>query len=172
MTMSFFCRLFCLIALACLGACQNNPNADKLATTANPSSNAAANNNSASAHPSDDPRGAISELLRACTKVEYIVYDAGITFESEGSNEVLRFLSYVTNTASGSGCPPDKYDGNAVFKNAQGEIKFQVQFNLPAVSNCNRVTFSHNNQTYHRTIDPNGIGFFGQVLNMRNQVGQ
>lgn len=158
-----FCRLFILMAIVLMSACHNNQldPADKKPTSGAAPSAATAK---------DDPRASVAEILRTCSKVEYMVYDAGITFESEGSNEVLRFLSYITNDIPGSGCPPEKYDGNAVFKNAQGEIKFQVQFNLPAVSNCNRVIFKHNNQTYDRTIDQNGIQFFGQVLNMRNQV--
>ena len=167
------CRILPIVVLLLLGACQSNTPASDASNTATTSTTpppAAATTTTDSRQ--GDPRAAIAELLRTCSKVEYMVYDAGITFESEGSNEVLRFLSYITNNPPGSGCPSEKYDGNAVFKNAKGEIQFQVQFNLPAVSSCNRVMFKFKDQSYLRTLDQNGIGFFGQVLNMRNQVGQ
>lgn len=164
-----------LLFVTFLGACSSNQS-DQNASKPNNGTGTAAptssNNTQATAAASEDPRPAIIEVLQGCTKVEYMVYDAGITFESESTNEVLRFFSYISNNVPGTGCPPDKFDGNVVFKNAQGEIKVQLQFNLPALSNCNRVTFKHKDKVYERTLDPNGLQFFGQVLNMRNQVGK
>jgi hypothetical protein len=169
-------RIFAFTVLVgLLGACHSNqldPNAQKPAngTTATTPS-AATNTATAPTAGTQDSRGEVMAVLNNCTKVEYMVYDAGITFESESNAEVLRFFSYVSSNPPSAGCPVDKYDGNAVFKNAQGEIKMQLQFNLPALSNCNRIMFTVNGTRYDLSLDANGLQFFGQVLNMRNQVG-
>lgn len=114
----------------------------------------------------------LAKILSECTKVEYMVYNAGITFESESNQEVMRFGSYITNyEPAPNACKTSDYDGGVVFKNADGNIKMSMQFNIPALS-CNRITFKMGDKSYTRTLGQPGLDFFGQVLNLRNQTQQ
>ncbi len=119
---------------------------------------------------SHDPRPDVAPVLQQCVKVEYALFDLGITFESQSNQEVMRFFSYISNTPANASCPKEKYDGGIVFKDANGDIKADMLFNLPAVSNCNRVRMKHDGKNYDVTLDNNGLAFFGQILNLREQA--
>lgn len=162
--LSLLITIFLLFSVACNQAGQhqaengtNNTHGSATATSSNPAA-------------SHDPRPDIAPILQQCVKVEYALFDLGITFESQSNQEVMRFFSYVSSTPANASCPKEKYDGGIVFKDNNGDIKADMLFNLPGLSQCNRVRIKQDGKEYDVTLDNNGIAFFDQILKLREQA--
>ena len=117
----------------------------------------------------ESPLPKVKELLSSCVKVEYLLYDLGISFETESNEEVMRFYSYIMNQpANVTNCKQGKYDGSVVFKDTNGDIKLGMEFNI--LNGCNRVSFPMDGKNYELPINEAGLGFFNQILNMRSKA--
>lgn len=109
-------------------------------------------------------------ILQHCSKVEYMLYKAGLSFESEGKPEVIRFLGYIdAKIADESKCGSD-YDGGVVFKDDEGDIKLEMDFNITGT--CNRVVFKLDETRHAYMMNKKGADFFKQVLNNMQQKVQ
>ncbi|OWY25905.1 hypothetical protein C7N43_33205 [Sphingobacteriales bacterium UPWRP_1] len=117
----------------------------------------------------ESPMGKVNEILSGCVKVEYLLYNMGITFESESNEEVMRFYSYILDQpANTTNCKPGKYDGSVVFKDANGDIKLGMEFNI--LNGCARVSIPLNGKKYEQQMNENGLSFFNQVLRMKSKA--
>lgn len=102
-------------------------------------------------------------ILSQCDKVEFMMNNVGVTFETQGNSEVMRFFSYIMNKpADQSKCKKGTYDGGAVFKNPEGDIKMTMEFNIS--DTCNRVVFVLDGKEYAHPLNVAGTAFFKQVL--------
>ena len=107
--LTFYMRITTLIS------CQND---NKSATVAEKSSNTA---NTPAAYQSKLAQ--VAQIMSQCDKAEYLMYNMGMTFETQSNKEVMRFLSYIKDEAADlSKCPKNKYDGSVVFKDPEGDI--------------------------------------------------
>lgn len=157
-----------VILLSMLLACNsgNNTNGDNNSTAIN-NKTEQANQNSTTYQ---TPLPALAEVLQSCEKIEYVLYDFGITFESQSNNEVLRFFNYILDKpADETNCTKNKHDGSVVFKNTNGDIVLGMEFNV--IKNCKRVVFTLDNKTYSQQMSEEGVAFFAQIVQMRNQGG-
>jgi len=117
----------------------------------------------------DSPLPKVKQLLTSCVKVEYLLYDLGISFETESNEEVMRFFSYIMNQpANVTNCKEGKYDGSVVFKDTNGDIKLGMEFNI--LNGCNRVSIPMDGKKYELPLNEAGLGFFNQILNMRSKA--
>ena len=116
-----------------------------------------------------NPLDKVSPILQNCTKVEYVLYNHGITFESTSPKEVMSFYSYVENIRPDeSQCKPEAYDGGVVFKDAKGDIKQAMELNI--FPQCNRVQIVVDGKTYFCKLKQGGLAFFQQVINQQQEV--
>ena len=112
-----------------------------------------------------------AEILQNCEKVEYVLYNFGVTFESPGRGEVARFFSYIMDEpATQAACKANKHDGSVVFKDAEGDIKMGMEFSF--LKGCERVFFDIEGQKYGQKMSEAGVGFFKQIINMQQQKQQ
>jgi len=115
------------------------------------------------------PLPKVAQLIAPCNKIEYMFYDYGISFESPSQNETRRFFSYIIDKPADTGnCKKGKYDGGIVFKDPEGDIKMEMEFNI--LKNCNRVVFNVDGKEYAHPLNEQGVGFFQKVLDMRNNM--
>ncbi len=155
-----------ILFLACmtLFACNNNGGQ---ANKEPKKENTAAKKQPAKASNYESPMERLAMELADCVKVEYLMYNLGMTFESPSETEAKRYYGYlVDQPANETNCKKD-YDGSIVFKNANGDIKMGMEFNLPQLSNCNRVMFQLDGKEYRVPYNQAGIQFFDQVLKLR-----
>ncbi len=119
------------------------------------------------------PRPQLAQVLAKANKVEYLLYNLGMTFESPSETEAQRFYGYLLDQeADLTNCKGSNYDGSITFKNDEGDIVFGMEFNLPQLSNCNRVVFDLDGKKYQLPYNEQGINFYNQVLQLRPQPGQ
>ena len=117
----------------------------------------------------ESPMQQVSNILSGCVKVEYLMYNMGITFESESNEEVMRFYSYILDQpANETNCKPNKHDGSVVFKDANGDIKLGMEFNI--LNGCAKVSIPLDGKKYEQQMNENGISFFNQVLRMKSKA--
>lgn len=148
--------IICMVVLTIAAAACNSEKTKNNAETASPAAGAKY----------ESPMGKVSEILSGCVKVEYLLYNMGITFESESNEEVMRFYSYILDQpANSTNCKPGKYDGSVVFKDANGDIKLGMEFNI--LNGCARVSIPLNGKKYEQQMNENGLSFFNQVLRMK-----
>lgn len=150
-----FTHCFLLIFIFCMVACSSNT-----ATTEKEKAPAKAG--------LENPLPALQEVLKGTIKVEYLITEAGITFETEGNKEVYRFFSYITNEDADEETCPELFDGNVVFKNIEGDIVQPVDFNFTNI--CNRAVFHLDGVRYAKKLSKESVPFFKQFLKMRQQV--
>lgn len=118
-----------------------------------------------------DPLPALANQLNKCTKVEYVLYNAGITFESINPKEVGTFASFIENIQPNQQqCTPDAYDAGVSFKNSAGDIVQTMEVGIYA--QCNRVFFEIDKQKYMCRMKPEGINFFQSVINQQQKMMQ
>ena len=123
------------------------------------------------AAPYDSPLPKAAAILQNCEKVEYVLYNFGVTFESPGKGEVARFFSYIMDEpATQAACKPNKHDGSVVFKDAEGDIKMGMEFSF--LNGCERVFFEIEGQKYGQKMSEAGVGFFNQIISMQQQKQQ
>ncbi len=108
---------------------------------------------------------AVAKVLSECQKVEYVLYNHGITFETQSVKEMRRFFNYIRLEKANLEKCPTSYDGGVVFKDMEGDIKMAMELNI--VPECKRVVFNINNQTYHQVFDDKGIELFKEIIRMR-----
>ncbi|QQS30164.1 MAG: hypothetical protein IPM47_04225 [Sphingobacteriales bacterium] len=151
-----------LCLLMAISACNQKSDPDqKTNTKTNPSTSAAAS--------WDSPLPKVQQILANCVKVEYLLYDMGISFETESNEEVMRFFSYIMDQpANVTNCKPGKYDGSVVFKDNNGDIKLGMELNI--LNGCNRVSVPVEGKKYEMPLNENGLGFFNQILRMRSKA--
>ena len=119
----------------------------------------------------DSPLPKAVAILQNCEKVEYVLYNFGVTFESPGRGEVARFFNYIMNEpATQAACKPNKHDGSVVFKDAEGDIKMGMEFSF--LNGCERVFFDIEGQKYGQKMNEAGVGFFKQIISMQQQKQQ
>ena len=138
-------------------------------TTNSPKKEKATQNTPVNNKPSNyvSPLDEVKQVLLECVKVEYLLYDYGISFESEGQRSVGQFFAYIVDSpADESKCPKGQHDGAVVFKNADGDIKLSMEINI--FKGCNRLVFTINDKRHALLLNDQGIGFFNQVLQMRS----
>ncbi|MGB1205966.1 MAG: hypothetical protein ACPG5B_09980 [Chitinophagales bacterium] len=117
------------------------------------------------------PLPKVVEILQNCEKVEYVLYNFGVTFESPGKGEVARFFSYIMDEpATQAACKNNKHDGSVVFKDAEGDIKMGMEFSF--INGCERVYFEIEGQKYGQKMSEAGVGFFKQIISMQQQKQQ
>ena len=94
------------------------------------------------------------------------MYDLGITFETNSTEEVMRFYSYILDQpANNAACKPGKFDGSIAFKDPNGDIKLGMEFNI--LSGCNRVSVRIDDKTHEMPLNDAGLSFFSRILRMR-----
>jgi hypothetical protein len=119
----------------------------------------------------DSPLPKVAAILQNCEKVEYVLYNFGVTFESPGKGEVGRFFSYIMDEpATQAACKPNKHDGSVVFKDAEGDIKMGMEFSF--LNGCERVFFDIEGQKYGQKMSEAGLGFFKQIISMQQKQQQ
>jgi len=159
-------------------ACQQENSSKKEVTTSISTENktTATNSTTNKIDPESIPEGTkevirgLLNILQHCSKVEYMLYKAGLSFESEGKPEVIRFLGYIdAKIADESKCGSD-YDGGVVFKDDEGDIKLEMDFNITGT--CNRVVFKLDGTRHAYMMNKKGADFFKQVLNNMQQKVQ
>jgi len=107
----------------------------------------------------------LGKVISQCQKVEYILYDYGITFETQSTNEMQRFFNFIQlDIADISQCP-SSYNGGVVFKDIEGDIKMEMELNI--VPECKRVVFKLDGKTYHQVFNDKGIELFKEIIRMR-----
>ena len=107
----------------------------------------------------------LGKVISQCQKVEYILYDYGITFETQSTNEMQRFFNFIQlDIADISKCP-SSYNGGVVFKDIEGDIKMEMELNI--VPECKRVVFKLDGKTYHQVFSDKGIDLFKEIIRMR-----
>ena len=148
---------------ACQDQASNEVNSTQTTTpTAQPTAGAGQPN-------ADNPLPALAEILTQCAKVEYVLYDAGISFELQGANQVLLFGNYIENVRPDeSKCPSNQYDGGVTFRKANGDMGQTMDFNM--TPNCNRLVFAINGKQYRCRLNQGGINFFNEVINRKSGV--
>ncbi len=116
------------------------------------------------------PRPQLAQVLSKASKVEYLLYNMGMTFESPSETEAKRFYGYLMDVpADLTNCKGGNHDGSITFKNDEGDIVFGMEFNLPQLSNCNRVVFDLDGKKYQIPYNEQGVNFYNQVLQLRPQ---
>lgn len=108
----------------------------------------------------------VAKVLSSCQKVEYVLYNHGITFETQSINEMRRFFGYIKLDKANIEKCPASYDGGVVFKDMEGDIKMAMELNI--LPECQRVVFNINGQTYHQVLDDKGIHLFNEIIRMRS----
>ena len=117
------------------------------------------------------PLPKVAAILQNCEKVEYVLYNFGVTFESPGKGEVARFFNYIMDEpATQAACKPNKHDGSVVFKDAEGDIKMGMEFSF--LNGCERIFFDIDGQKYGQKMNEAGIGFFKQIISMQQKQQQ
>ncbi|MEZ4887589.1 MAG: hypothetical protein R3E32_22845 [Chitinophagales bacterium] len=107
----------------------------------------------------------LANILSQCQKVEYVLYDYGITFETESTNEMQRFFNFIQLEIANTKNCPTNYDGGVVFKDLEGDIKMAMELNI--VPECKQVVFSIDGKTYHQVFSDKGIELFKEIIRMR-----
>ena len=110
-------------------ACKNNSSANKQHKENTSKTNQTAD------------KAALEPALSQCNKVEYMLYNQGISFESPNEGEVARFYAMLDNSLPDEASCPSNYDGGIVFKNEEGDIKMEMEFNI--LNGCNRVVYKN-----------------------------
>ncbi|MGB0839622.1 MAG: hypothetical protein ACPGXL_05755 [Chitinophagales bacterium] len=114
----------------------------------------------------ESPLPKLANIIAECTKVEYMLYDYGISFESPTPGDAGRFYSYLLNEAADeSKCRKGQHDGGVVFKDDEGDIKMSMEINI--FKECNRAVFEIQGKRYALPISDRGKAFFQQVMNMQ-----
>ena len=148
----------CCITLYC--SCNNsnsstNTNVQQTALPAASLQGAGAPNN-------PDPLVKIAEIIKNCTKVEYMMYNLEYGFESDSPQKVMSFFSHIENIKPNeSQCKPETYDCGVVFKDAKGDIKQTMEINI--YPQCNRVVMVADNKTYFCRLNAEGLAFFQKI---------
>lgn len=157
-------NIILLLVFCCIGFALNSCQGDKKGATASKKVEAAA--------PVYESKLAkVAQIMSQCDKAEYLMYDMGMTFETQSNNEVMRFLSYIKDEpANVSQCKKNKYDGSVVFKDPEGDIKMAMEFNV--LNNCNRVVYEIDGKKISNPLSEYGIQFFNQVLGNRPPTPQ
>ncbi|MBL7786419.1 MAG: hypothetical protein JNM36_10980 [Chitinophagales bacterium] len=115
------------------------------------------------------PLPKLGAIMQECNKVEFQLYDYGISFETVDANQVMSYFQYIENKrANEAPCKAGKYDGAAVFKNKKGDIAIAMEINI--VPPCNRAFFTIDNEKYTCQFTPTGLKFFEQIINRRQSV--
>jgi hypothetical protein len=153
-----------LVIITLQWSCKN-PNTDTASTqTAEPTSAAVTPSAGAGTPNNPNPLDKVGAVLQNCTKVEYMLYNFGISFESSSSQEVMSFYNYIENIRPDeSQCKPETYDCGVVFKDAKGDIKQAMEVNI--YPQCNRVQIVVDGKTYFCKLKQGGLAFFQQVIN-------
>ncbi len=107
----------------------------------------------------------LAKILSQCQKVEYVLYEYGITFETQSVNEMQRFFNFIQLEIADTKNCPSKYDGGVVFKDIEGDIKMAMELNI--LPECKQVVFNLNNKTYHQVFSDKGIDLFKEIIKMR-----
>lgn len=107
----------------------------------------------------------LAQVLSQCQKVEYVLYDYGITFETQSANEMHRFFKFIQLEIADTQKCPSKYDGGVVFKDLEGDIKMAMELNI--VPECKQVVFQLDGKTYHQVFSDKGIDLFKEIIKMR-----
>ena len=154
---SLFCFLFCvLVLLACQsGTTTKDSAATKMVSTPSKIDSSVLQN--------------VANVLSKCQKVEYVLYDYGVTFETQSTNEMQRFFSFIQLDIADTQKCPSKYDGGVVFKDIEGDIKMAMELNIS--EDCKRVVFEIGGKTYHQVFSDKGIELFEEIIRMRQQGG-
>lgn len=158
-----FYLLVPFLAILLLAACnQSSETGKQTADSNNPTQQQATTTNT----PYESVLPLIRQILTRCDKVEYLMYDLGITFETNSTEEVMRFYSYILDQpANTANCKPGKFDGSIAFKDPNGDIKLGMEFNI--LSGCNRVSVRIDDKTHEMPLNDAGLSFFNQILRMR-----
>ena len=163
-------RKLLFIGLLCctvLGACNSDGKTDKKTDTKAKTEKPAAKAAEASTYESPLPK--LAEIVQQCSKVEYLLYNYGMSFESPSPDEPKRVYTYfIDEPAKETNCKKD-YDGSIIFKDAEGDIKLDFEFNIPRASNCNRAVFKIEGKEYRLPMNDTGLRFFDQVMDLRDQ---
>lgn len=163
--------ILCCFVLGVLMACQ--PKTSETSNDTAPAAPIAAAPSAVSAdagkayEPSPLPK--LAAIMQECNKVEFQLYDYGISFETLDANQVMSYFQYIENKrANEAVCKAGKYDGAAVFKNKKGDIALAMEINI--VPPCNRAFFTIDNEKYTCQFTPAGLKFFEQIINRRQSV--
>ena len=168
---TFLVLLTTCLQWSCNSKNNNTDNSSNTASTQQAAPTTPAPSPGAGTPNNPNPLVKVTEILKNCTKVEYVLYNYGITFESVSPKEVMSFYSYVENIIPDeSQCKPETYDCGVVFKDAKGDIKQAMEINI--FPQCNRVAIVVDKKTYFCRLKPGGLGFFQQVINQQQEVAR
>ncbi len=114
------------------------------------------------------------EMLSTATKVEFLFYTdpnnpsiSSISTETENVPQIRNFSRYITNEELEK--PDCIYMGSALFKNPDGDILFDGEFNLS--QECVHFKMLYKGKTSYRKLTPAGLEFLTQFYMMvTNQV--
>ena len=115
-----------------------------------------------------------TQLLSTATKIEFLFYSdpsnpsiSSISTETENVEQARGFAQYITNQeVENPGCV---YMGSTLFKNPDGDILFDGEFNLS--QECSHFKLLYNGKTSYRKLTPDGLQFLTQFYMMvTNQI--
>ncbi len=118
----------------------------------------------------------MTSLLSTATKVEFLFYVdpanpsiSSISTETDNVPQIRNFAQYITNMEIKN--PKCLYMGSALFKNEDGDILFDGEFNLS--QECVHFKMIYDGKTTYRKITPQGLDFLTQFYMMvTNQIRQ
>lgn len=163
---------YLLIATITLAGCNSAPDKEKSAGSTHTTGTTAAATDTEFAMPDESVLLELQKILAKGDKVEYMLYDLGISFESPNPGQSRTFPSFMERSPANGVCKSGKYDGGIVFKSQNGDILLEMEINVPQVSKCNRMVYAINGKKYAQSFNQNGLSFFNQVLNLRTNAVQ
>lgn len=122
------------------------------------------NNTDLKITPTPSPKIALQKALKDCQKVEYVLYNEGLTFETQGKGDIFRFNSFLEEEPNTNPqCPANNFDGGVVYKDGKGDIILSMDFNY--LNGCMRAVFTLDGIKYNQKLSPQATAFFNQVSN-------
>jgi len=114
----------------------------------------------------------LQEVLPQCGVIEFVFFVKGMEMstETKGAKAINGFYNHIDSKSviKQANCNYDNYEGSAVFRGREGDIKMTLDF-VVTDPNCRFVKVVIDNKTYLQQLTDSGLQYFMQFMQMRTQ---